>query len=174
MDKGSVKELYIEYHQDIYNYLVYLMRNTDVEDLLQEVFIKLYKSRYSLEDINNPKTLLFTIARNVVIDHQRKKKFKSLIPIDQFYDLASKEKDPYEHLIVKEEAKEIFRLLDTLKGDYREVIILRKIHEFPIERTAQILGWTESKVKSTLHRALKKLRNSVQEEEGGFLYERES
>ncbi|GAA0375639.1 RNA polymerase sigma factor [Bacillus horti] len=173
MDKEEVKELYLEYHQDVFNFLVYLSSHLDVEDLLQEVFIKLYKSHYQLDHIHNPKSLLFTIARHVVIDHQRKKKFMSLVSIDRLYDIASEESGPPEKLEIKEEAKEIFRLLDTLKREYREVIVLRKIQGFSVEKTAVILGWKESKVKITLHRAIKKLMASVQKEEG-IWYEKES
>jgi RNA polymerase sigma-70 factor (ECF subfamily) len=49
-------------------------------------------------------------------------------------------------------------MLNVLKRDYKEVIILRKIQGMSVSETAEILKWTESKVTITLHRAVTKLR----------------
>jgi len=174
MDKESVKELFLMHQHEIYNFLVYFMGTRDVEDLVQEVFIKLLKSHYRLQDVTNSKSLLFTMARNIAIDYRRKKRIQSLIPIDSLFDLASKDKTPLDHLESSEEKDYLFRLLSKLKPAYRDVIILRRIQHLSIEETAQVLGWNETKVKTTLHRALKKLKEEIGFEEGVFVYEQGS
>lgn len=77
---------------------------------------------------------------------------------------------PEEMVEIKESSQELYSALAKLKDSYREVIILRKIKEFSIEETSIILGWSESKVKSTLFRAIQALEKKLLKE--GFLSEK--
>ena len=52
--------------------------------------------------------------------------------------------------------------MDYLTVDQRSVLIFRYIQDFTIKETADILGWTQSKVKTTQHRALKALRKKLE------------
>jgi RNA polymerase sigma-70 factor (ECF subfamily) len=70
---------------------------------------------------------------------------------------------------IKESSYELYKALGAIKDSYREVIILRKIKEFSIEETAEVLGWSESKVKSTLYRAIPVLETQLLKE--GYLHE---
>jgi RNA polymerase sigma-70 factor (ECF subfamily) len=104
----------------------------------------------------------------VAIDYLRKQK-----PIQKLQDFFTRQKDSKlstESIVeIKEESLEIYSVLSQLKTSYRQVIMLRKINRFSIQETAQILGWSESKVKSTLHRAIKKLEKKLVE--GGVINE---
>ena len=67
---------------------------------------------------------------------------------------------------MKEQTQSLYKAIKDLKLSYREIIILRKIKGYPISETAEILGWTEAKVKTTLHRALLVLKDKLNQEEG--------
>ncbi|MGF2614342.1 RNA polymerase sigma factor [Rossellomorea aquimaris] len=58
----------------------------------------------------------------------------------------------------------MYHALSKLKRSYREVIILRKIKELSIRETAEVLGWKESKVKTTLFRGLQAMKIQLQKE----------
>ena len=77
---------------------------------------------------------------------------------------------PEEIVQIKETSKEIYRALGELKSSFREVIILRKIKGFSIEETSKILNWSESRVKSTLFRAIPALEEKMLKE--AFLNEK--
>lgn len=77
---------------------------------------------------------------------------------------------PDEIMEGKETSKELYIALNRMKQSYREVIILRKIKGFSIKETSEVLSWSESKVKSTLHRAIPALEKLLHEE--GFLNEK--
>ena len=62
---------------------------------------------------------------------------------------------PDDFVVLNEEMKELLEVLDTCTGDQKMVIQMRFIHDFSIAETADILGWTEGKVKTTQHRAIK-------------------
>lgn len=154
----QIEEWFINYSDDIYNYLLYYIGNADVEDLVQEVFIKAIKGFKKFKGISTPKTWLFSIARNTAIDNQRKKKCISFLP---YYDLEaspSDKKKPDEEFETIQEMQELYIAINNLKSNYREVILLRGIKDLSPAETAEILRWSETRVNVTLHRALKSLR----------------
>ncbi|UNL84053.1 RNA polymerase sigma factor SigX [Priestia koreensis] len=166
--------LYDHYHQDVFQFLMYMVRNREqAEDLVQEVYIRVLKAHEHFEGKSHEKTWLLSIARNVAIDHFRKHKNwkKRLMNMfdwkeNQLIDSAAL---PEEIAMQNEEVATIYHSLGKCTVDQRSVVILRYIHELTITETASILNWTESKVKTTQHRAVKALRQhmSYSKEEGG-------
>jgi RNA polymerase sigma-70 factor, ECF subfamily len=63
----------------------------------------------------------------------------------------------------REEIRDIYKCLDECTMDQKMVVILRYIHELSISETAEALTWTESKVKTTQHRAIKTLRKKMED-----------
>lgn len=98
-----------------------------------------------------PKTWLWMIARNCIMDCAQKHKRDRLH--DPFVDeLGGIAQAPGAAAIEAEE------LLRCITGDQRQVIVLRVLQDRSISDTAKSLGWTESKVNTTLHRAIEKMR----------------
>ncbi|MDP4086712.1 MAG: RNA polymerase sigma factor SigX [Bacillota bacterium] len=160
-------DLYKKYHQDLFQFLVYLVRNKEqAEDLVQEVYIRVLKSYRNFEGRSSEKTWLFSIARNVAIDSFRKQKGWKTKIFEKFDFSSNQIKDedlmPDEITIQREEIRWIYKSLLKCTINQRAVIIIRYLQDFSIIETAQILGWTESKVKTTQHRALKILRQEVE------------
>jgi RNA polymerase sigma-70 factor (ECF subfamily) len=81
---------------------------------------------------------------------------------------------PEEMAIQNEEVQLMYRCLDKCTMDQRLVIVLRFIQSLSIAETAEALGWTESKVKTTQHRALKVLKAEMEAEaaKGGMRREK--
>lgn len=167
--------LYEKYHQDVFQFLYYLVKNRETaEDLMQEVYIKVLHSYERFEGKSSEKTWLFSIARNTAIDHFRKQKswMQRILPnFDWSRDtLKDYEPLPEEIAILNEEVKRIYQSLDQCTIDQRMVLILRFVQSLSIIETAEILGWTVSKVKTTQHRALKNVRTILENAEGDESY----
>lgn len=161
-------ELYSKYHHDVFQFIFYMVKNREqAEDLVQEVYIRVLKSYERFEGKSSEKTWLFSIARNVAIDHFRKQKGWKQRLAEKFDWSTGQVKDespiPEEIALQREEVKMIYQCLDNCTVDQRMVIIMRYIHELSIIETAEALGWTESKVKTTQHRALKVLKKEMEE-----------
>lgn len=159
MPNRRINEWFYQYSNDIYQYLIYYLGSSDVEDLVQEVFIRAIKNLASFEEKSSPKTWLISIARNVGIDEIRRKqrlKMKNLILMQsqEMNDFNT----PERFLDLSETNKDLYRAIGQLKKNYRDVIILRGIKELSIEETAEILNWREEKVRLTFHRAIKALQ----------------
>ena len=67
-------------------------------------------------------------------------------------------------LQINENNRLLYQAIQSLKANYRDVIILRGIKELSVSETASILNWNENKVRTTYHRALKSLQKYI----GGF------
>lgn len=166
-------DLYQKYHNDVFQFLFYMVRNKEqAEDLVQEVYIRVFKSYRRFEGKSSEKTWLFSIARNVAIDFFRKQKGwkgRLLEKIDWSTDqLKDGYPIPEEIAVQREEIRWVYNCLEYCTLDQRAVIILRYIQDLSIAETAQALGWTESKVKTTQHRSLKVLKKHME-----FSYEKE-
>lgn len=164
-----VSSWYDEFGTMIFTYI--LMNTKDyylAEDILQEVFIKAYKNYDSYQANSSFKTWIFKIAQNTTIDFMRKKN-----ALKYYIELTLNERDtkplPEQILQLNEEEIQLYHAIQTLKLHFRQVILLRKIKGFSTKETAEILNWSESKVKSNLKRGLVELRKSLVE--GGFEYE---
>ncbi|MHC0037019.1 RNA polymerase sigma factor [Pseudoneobacillus sp. C159] len=159
MSNTRISEWFQDYSNDIYQFLIYYLGTSDVEDIVQEVFFRAIKKMNAFEEKSSPKTWLFSIARHVAIDEIRRKqrmRVKSLILMEKQAEI---EINTPEHLLqLSESKKELLEAIRTLKTNYRDVIVLRGIKELSIEETAKILNWKEDKVRLTFHRALKALQ----------------
>ncbi|MDX8364806.1 RNA polymerase sigma factor SigX [Cytobacillus sp. Hm23] len=162
------QNFYEKYHQDIFQFLFYMVRNKEqAEDLVQEVYIKVLKSSDQFEGNSSEKTWLFSIARHVAIDYFRKQKGWKQKIIDSFDWHKQPVRDqtplPEEIAVQNEEIQLMYKCLDKCTVDQRLVIVMRYLQSLSISETAEALNWTESKVKTTQHRALKVLKRYMLE-----------
>lgn len=174
MNDSVFHRLYDEYHQDVFQFLVYLVKNRHLsEDLMHEVYIRVFRAYDRFEGKSSEKTWLFSIAKNVAIDHFRKTAVRKKHSTD-FFDwetqqLVSKERIPEEVAELNEDKILLYTMLDECTGDQKMVIIMRFFQDLSIAETADVLGWTEGKVKTTQHRAIKSLREKINAKEGGAI-----
>jgi len=163
--------LYDHYNNDLYQYVFYMVKNQHVaEDIVQEVYIKVLKSYHNFRGESSEKTWLFSIARHTTMDYfrkQQRQKSKLATFFNKEQDLTLiKDKDPLPDEVAQlnDELIRIYQLLDHCTLDQKNVLILRYIQSLSIHETAQILEWSESKVKTTQHRAIKKLQELIGED----------
>lgn len=174
MNDSVFHRLYEEYHQDVFKFLIYLTRDREqAEDLVHEVYVRVLRAYAGFEGKSSEKTWLFSIAKNVAIDHFRKSSIRKKHLFDKFdwekSELVSEGRMPTEFVELNEEMRQLLQALDTCSGDQKMVIVMRYFQDLSIAETAEALGWTEGKVKTTQHRAIKSLQKKLlaSEPEGG-------
>ncbi|MBM7620874.1 RNA polymerase sigma-70 factor (ECF subfamily) [Bacillus tianshenii] len=166
-DKQVISKWFYEYSDDIYQFLHFRLnaKQHDIEDLVQEVFIRALKGLSHFKGNSSPKTWLFSIARNVAIDEGRKRtrdRWKWFLSFDDSHEEPyHKEQTPEEILTDKEGQRDLIAAIRSLKESYKDVLIMRSIKELSIQETAEVLGWSENKVRSTHHRAKAALQKKL-------------
>ena len=156
-----LSDLFNDYHQQVYRlaYRITLSRK-DAEDIVQDVFLKLYYKLHQFEEKSKISTWIFRIALNTSIDSQRRfKKWKGENPLHLITekDLNIPKQNPTEHSAT-EIAELLNRAISKLKRPFRNVLILRNFEDFTYEDIAEILQITSGTVASRLNRAYSKLK----------------
>jgi RNA polymerase sigma-70 factor, ECF subfamily len=165
--KGTIEKWFLQYGDMVKSFIVYYTGKVDVDDLVQDVFIKAYIQYDSFQGSSLPKTWLFSIARNTAIDQVRRQSSLKRI-LDKFKGEFYTQNSP-EELILNDELKQVlYKKVNTLRSPQREVVILRGIMQLSVKETSDVLNLKEKQISVIYHRALKKLKASFGEGESYF------
>jgi len=140
MNDSVAHDFIIKYQEDVFRFCFYLCRNeAQAEDLAQETFIKVL---VNIEKIQNQKSYLFKVAKNLFIDRQRKNKYEKIFLSEQ---LESKTINPVD--------LEIWQTLFSLESQDQDIILLIDREGLSLSEAAVVLNQAESSLKSRLMRA---------------------
>jgi len=158
--------IYDQYHQQIYRFILFKVSSRQVaEDITADVFLKTWEYiTGSDKTIENIQALLYSIARNAVIDYYRTK--SEHYGLDDTIQAVDQKSEDHTHEIdVKQDVNQLVNQMSKLSDEYNEIITLHYVEDFSIREVAEILGKTENNVRVTLHRALKSLKKIVEDNE---------
>ena len=158
-DSTAIGRLFERYHSSIFRYLYYKVGDMHTaEDLTSEVFVRLMLSIAKQPvDQDRPdreplQAFLFTIARNLAIDHFRKHQSQMNVTLDENITASDL---PLDATVERGLDNQLLnKAINTLPFDQREVIILRFINCLPIADTAQVMLRSQDAVKALQRRAL--------------------
>ncbi len=156
-DSAAFRELFERYRVPIYSYLYSMTHDRQIaEDLAQEAFLRVYRSRESYQQEARFTTWLWTIARNIAIDHLRKKK-ESRLPEDWEETTMGDPRggvptDAETLLLEKATQQAVDDCLERLPESQKEALSLRLFGELGNEEISQTMNSTIPAVKSVLHR----------------------
>lgn len=123
------------------------------KDLMQETFAKVWIYIAAGNQIENVKAFLYKTARNLVVDEYRKRG-KDTISLDNLEEKGFEEStDEHERTQEIIDAKLLFREIDSLGKEDKEIIMMRYMDELTPKEIAELLGITESAASVRLHRA---------------------
>jgi len=170
-DPDLLDRLIEQYQYRLFRYLVHLTGSRDLaEDFFQETWIRVLERGHQYNASWKFEAWLFTIARNLVFDWQRRKKPQSLdemmAPADDspaFEPAASPEGSPLQLAVQQQSDARVQTMLTFVPLAFREVLVLRFQEEMKLEEIASITGAPLATVKSRLYRGLDALRQLLPE-----------
>ena len=131
----------------------------DVEDVIQEVLLAIHLKRHTWDQSKPIGPWVMAITRNKLIDQLRRRGRRSEVPIDDMLDhLEAGGQEDAIH------AHDVSKVLSSLNGRNREIVQAITIDGHSARDVAQRLGLTEVAVRVSLHRSLKALAQSYQNE----------
>jgi RNA polymerase sigma factor (sigma-70 family) len=138
-------------------------RHSDVEDICQEVFIKVYKGLPGFAFESKLSTWIARIAYTTAINHMRKTEGKAMAFSDEPMANWEDEQDSPEELIAKKDfSAHLNRLIEELPAAYKIVITLYHLYQFSYEEVEQVTGMPAGTVKGNLFRARKMLKQKME------------
>jgi RNA polymerase sigma-70 factor (ECF subfamily) len=164
-DRDAYASLYQKYISDIYRFIAFKVPTVqDAEELTSDVFLKVWS--HLTTDGSTPvrgfRAFLYQTARNTIIDWYRKKSTSAEQPTEmhtlQIHDTAV---DIAAETDSNLQVATLLAHMDTLKSEYKEVLILKYIEELSTSEIAKILKKNQTAVRVTLHRATKALQDKL-------------
>lgn len=163
-EAGLLDELIVRYQHRLLRYLLFLTGNRELaEDLFQEVWMRVLVRGGQFNGHARFETWLFTIARNLVIDHRRKRTMSSLDELVECggdddrpmaFEVADGEPTPFDRFSSLEDRERIAAALLQLDTLHREVLVLRFHEDLSLDEIAKVTRAPLSTVKSRLYRGL--------------------
>jgi RNA polymerase sigma-70 factor (ECF subfamily) len=174
-DNSAFGELVELYHQRLVTVMHHLVgRGDEAEDLAQEVFLRVFRSRKKYHPRAKFSTWLFAIANNLALNHLRNRQRKPVValpardsgplgprPAEQL--VAGREQPPDHAMQERELAAVVRAALETLNERQRVAVVLNKFEDMNYAEIAEVLGLTTKAVKSLLSRARENLRLALKD-----------
>jgi len=161
---NALSELMRPYQHRLYRFLLRLSQDPVLaDDLFQQTWLRVIEKIRQFDARRNFDAWLFSVARNLTIDHLRRRRDSSLdapddsgmVPSDR---LRSSGSDPLEQLMDFERGERLATAVAKLPLIHREVLTLRFEEELMLEEISEVIDVPLSTVKSRLSRALENLR----------------
>ena len=163
-EAGLLDQLIVRYQHRLLRYLLYLTGSREMaEDLFQEVWMRVLVRGAQFNGKARFETWLFAIARNLVIDHRRKRTLASLEELMEGtggderplpLEIAGIEPSSFDHAANLEDRERIAAALIGLEAIYREVMVLRFYEDMSLEEIATVTRTPLSTIKSRLYRGM--------------------
>jgi RNA polymerase sigma-70 factor (ECF subfamily) len=162
-DEPALNELLERWRPRLFGFLVRRVGDVAAEDLFQETWLRVVRSRDRYDPKRRFSTWLFQIANNLCRDRGRRRKveegYKETVREQVQHDAGRLEAPPLDLRM------DVHRRLAALPERLREVLILRYYHQLPEADIAEVVGIPRGTVKSRLHSAVRTLRGQMADEE---------
>lgn len=173
-DQSAFDYLVQKYRRPLVNFMYRMARNTAAaEDLAQEVFLRVYRSRETYEASAKFTTWLYRIATNLAVNHARDTRHERpevTVSLDEpdedtgtTLDLADGAITAEEAMVRRERLAAIRSRVDELPERQRLAVIMHKYQQMDYKQIAEVLKLSESATKSLLFRAYETLREQLKQ-----------
>lgn len=162
-DVQAYKELFLYFQPSLEQFACSILHSKELaEEIVSDVFIKIWEKRHSLDKVSNLKFYLFTAVKNRSINKLHEQKRNAAINIDDVsIEIKSLYHDPEQQLISAEMLKQLQDIIQNLPPRCRLIFKLVKEDELTYKETAELLQISVKTVESQMTLALKKIGTAV-------------
>lgn len=157
--EDALVKLYEITKMSVYGFALSILKNVhEAEDVLQDVFIKIYDNAYSYQKSGKPMAWILTITKNLSLMKIRSK--KHMIDIDEIVEVIPS-KSNYD---VSESKLLLIAAFKHISDEERNILMLHVVSGYKHREIAKLLDMSLSTVLSKYNRAIKKMRKVMSEE----------
>ena len=166
-DQEALREIFDKYNKKVYRIAYGVVRQReDALDIVQEVFIKLFRSIRNFKGRSKFYTYLYRLALNTAIDHVRKKGRYAVSSLDQEGAVQPEEdfeKRPDRVFLQKELEGRVSLAMEKLPVDQKMALLLREVEGLSYQEMAEAMGSSIGTVMSRLHYGRRKMRELLKD-----------
>ena len=162
-DSNAFKELYYILFNDLTRFAnIFIQQKELSEEVVQDVFTKLWQQRSNINSINNLKVYLYSATKNTALNYRKKYPLQSLSALSiEALNVSYDIKNPEELFITREMFKQVNEAIETMPPKCKLIFILVKEDGLKYKEVAQILNISPKTVENQMGIALKKLSLSL-------------
>jgi len=163
MKSSEFKLLVMPYSSRLYRMAFRLMNSREeAEDIVQEVYVKLWSMRGELSKYNSIEALCVRITRNLCLDQLRRRKVNHEALKAEKYKEESYSETPSASLERKENAELLHTLISALPEPQRSLVHLRHLEGKEYEEIAEMVNMNVNAIRVSISRARKQMRALVE------------
>jgi RNA polymerase sigma-70 factor, ECF subfamily len=162
-DSGALEELYWRHADRVWRFARYFSGSDDAAaEIAQETFVRVAQNLKSFDGRARFSTWLFTIVRSVAVSiSTRARRAPRATEDEQMQQVPGSQPEPSATAEAAETRETVRKAIARLPENEREAILLCEIEDMPLREAGAVLGWGESRVKVTLFRARRRLKDML-------------
>jgi len=166
-DPEALREIFDRYHKKVYRIAYGVVRQREEAlDIVQEVFIKLFRSIKNFKGRSQFYTYLYRMVMNTAIDHARKTGKQFISSLDEegsFQPVDEVEKGPERILLHKEAEEKLKWAMEKLPAEQKAALIFREVEGLSYQEMAEAMGCSIGTVMSRLHYGRKRMQELLKD-----------
>ena len=166
-DQEALKEIFDKYHKKVYRIAFGVLRQREEAlDIVQEVFIKLFRSIKNFKGRSQFYTYLYRMVMNTAIDHARRAGKQFISSLDEeggFEPSDNLEKGPERILLQKELEERVKWAMGKLPAEQKAALIFRDVEGLSYQEMAEAMGCSIGTVMSRLHYGRKRIQELLKD-----------
>ncbi|KPK79901.1 MAG: hypothetical protein AMS27_17550 [Bacteroides sp. SM23_62_1] len=164
MESKEFRKRIIPLGQKLFRYASGLLHDSqEAEDVVQDIFIKLWNMRDRIEEVKNLDAFTFRMTRNLCLDKIKARRIRFFgdpgeagVPEPEVY-----ERNPEEQTELKDTISKIHGIINNLPEQQKSIIHLRDVEEYSYEEISEMMGMEINAVRVTLSRARRTVREML-------------
>lgn len=158
-------KIYDQYIERIYRFIFLKVNSKEIaEDLTSETFLRTWQIfQEDHQKIENMTAFLYQVARNLVNDYYREKRKTQIVSTEVVPNIVDPAEGILDKIAKNSDLELIKKALKEMNEDYQNAIIWYYIEGLSVKEIAKTLGRTEEATRVLISRALKSLKNKIQE-----------
>ena len=169
-DDDGIVQIIKDHKDGLMLYINSFVQNIHLaEDLTEDTFVKLIAGRPRFSGKSTFKTWLYSIGRNVALDHLRRNAKLPAVSMEEMQLLISDETDVARKYLQTEQKIQVHNAMKRLNEEYRQVLYLVFFEDFQNEQVATVMRKSKKQVENLVYRAKLSLKHELEKE--GFVYE---
>ena len=164
MESNEFKIRILPLGQKLHRFAMSLLKDVhESEDIVQEIFLKLWNLRDQLREIGHIDAYAFRMTRNLCLDRLKAKKPDLVDPAEDsgIYEKGDGPPDPEQQMITRDALDEVGRLMEKLPEQQKTVLMMRDVEGYSYEEVARVLDMEVNAVRVTASRARKAIRSHI-------------
>lgn len=157
MDIVTFKEIFIPMNRLLYGQALRMLRDPlEAEDIVQDVYVRLWERRSELSGVDNPQAYAVTMLKNRCLNRLNSQRFTEAIDSMQF---ESESDMPSDQVELRDRVGAVMNLIEELPDRQRQVILMHDVDGYPNEEIERVTGLSADNVRQLLSRARRFIRN---------------